>query len=54
MVRKYVFHFPEHLRNSLFGKSKKNKLMNKIESGIKRWNLFPFSCELVKDEILRE
>ena len=28
--------------------------MNKIESGIKWLNLFPFSCELAKDEILRK
>ncbi|WP_040979501.1 type II toxin-antitoxin system mRNA interferase toxin, RelE/StbE family [Oceanobacillus jeddahense] len=44
----------EYISENLYNQDAANKLLNKIELGIKRLNRFPFSCELVTDEILRD
>ena len=44
----------KYISESLHNPDAAGKLMNKIESGIKRLNIFPFSCELTTDEILRD
>ncbi|GGP11935.1 MULTISPECIES: type II toxin-antitoxin system RelE/ParE family toxin [Oceanobacillus] len=44
----------KYISGNLYNQDAADKLINKIELKIKRLGIFPFSCELVADDILKD
>lgn len=43
-----------YISNKLYNETAANHLLEKIETGIMRLKEFPFSCSVLKDELLKE